>query len=409
MKIAAVICEFDPFHNGHEYLIEETRRRTGCDGVICIMSGSFTQRGRPAVCDKWARAEMALKCGADVVAELPFVYAVSSAQYFALGGVGLAGAAGADVLAFGIESDEETVRELALRKGSETFGDAVREKIDAGASYARAASEWLSDGARLRPNDILACEYIAASMKLGWAPEFCMVPRAGAGHGERPAEGGNIASAGAIRDLLAEGRGAEAEKYMPEQAAEILRKWLETERPVTSEDFSAQLSVRLRTADPETLEKLPFGSGGIARHILKNACAANSWEKAVTESTSKRYASSRISRFLVWALVMPGEKNLIEPDERYNIFERGFFPYLRFLGAGSGKGEKVLAEVCKRAASSGTAPVISLKDYLKEETCGTALKMALWDNVSQSVYDSVLTDPSRFPAGRNYTEKFIRI
>ena len=92
MKIAAIICEYDPFHNGHKYLIEETRRRTECDGVVCVMSGSFTQRGQPAICDKWLRAEAALLGGADMVIELPFFYAVSSAQFFAAGAINAAAA-----------------------------------------------------------------------------------------------------------------------------------------------------------------------------------------------------------------------------------------------------------------------------------------------------------------------------
>lgn len=94
MLFCGVICEFDPFHNGHAYLLRLLRQKTGCDGILCVMSGSFTQRGEAAVVSKWARTEMALACGADFVFELPALFAVRDAAHFAQGGVGLLDALG---------------------------------------------------------------------------------------------------------------------------------------------------------------------------------------------------------------------------------------------------------------------------------------------------------------------------
>ncbi|MBR6503428.1 MAG: nucleotidyltransferase family protein, partial [Firmicutes bacterium] len=106
MKAYGIIAEYNPFHNGHRYHIEETRRRTGCDAVAVVMSGDFVQRGEPALLDKWTRAEAALRCGADLVLELPAVFACSSAEHFAFGGVGILEGLGVpDGISFGAEAD----------------------------------------------------------------------------------------------------------------------------------------------------------------------------------------------------------------------------------------------------------------------------------------------------------------
>ena len=105
-RLLGVICEFDPFHNGHARLLRLLRAQTGCDGVVCAMSGSFTQRGEAAIVSKWARAEMALRCGADLVFELPALFAVRDAAHFAQGGVQLLSALGVEWLGFGSETGE---------------------------------------------------------------------------------------------------------------------------------------------------------------------------------------------------------------------------------------------------------------------------------------------------------------
>jgi len=115
MKIAGIIAEYNPFHNGHAHHIAETRRRTGCDFVVVCMDGSYTQRGDAACLDKWTRARVALACGADAVFELPTLWAVRTADHFARGGVAVLGGLGCDILSFGCESgDEALLKKLAL-------------------------------------------------------------------------------------------------------------------------------------------------------------------------------------------------------------------------------------------------------------------------------------------------------
>ena len=118
MSIAAIICEYNPFHNGHKFQIETQKNLFGTDGIIAIMSGNFVQRGEPAICDKWSRAKMALMSGVDLVIELPTVFATQSAERFARGGVSIADSLGiVDVLSFGAECDDVTL----LKNASEVI------------------------------------------------------------------------------------------------------------------------------------------------------------------------------------------------------------------------------------------------------------------------------------------------
>ena len=103
MKTVGIIAEYNPFHNGHQYQLMQARAQTGAEGVAVVLSSSFVQRGEPALCSKWARAEMAVRGGADLVVELPVVYACRSAEWFAKGGVSLLEALNADFISFGVE------------------------------------------------------------------------------------------------------------------------------------------------------------------------------------------------------------------------------------------------------------------------------------------------------------------
>ncbi len=427
MRLAAIISEFDPFHNGHKYLIEETRRRTGCDGVVCIMSGSFTQRGKPAVCDKWARAEMALRAGADAVIELPFWYAVSSAQFFALGGITVCKAIGAEVLSFGIESDENSVREFAKRRASEEYGKELVSGIEAGGSYASSAGAAIGEK-RLKPNDILACEYIAAAGTAGYSPEILMVRRAGAGHGSKETDG-CFASASQIRSMLLEENWKELVRpFVPESTLEILERWRSEERFVTADAFSAALSVKVRTMSPERIVSLPFGGGGVGQLLYNAVMRLNSWDNIVSACTSSRYTSSRISRLMVRALAEGEKADSPDHEERELIYFKGSIPYVRVLGVSSGSSGnhekedsdenvsfRILSELAGRC-SGKTAFVTAPYDYLSKnvaEKCEgsyeTGRKMLLADITAQSVYDSVLWDERRSAADRDLTERFLMI
>ncbi|MDR1194174.1 MAG: nucleotidyltransferase family protein, partial [Peptococcaceae bacterium] len=221
MKIAGVICEYNPFHNGHWRQLRWLKEEKGMDAVVCALSGHFTQRGEPAVAGKGQRVKMALDCGADLVLELPAYYATRSAYWFALGGVLLLAAAGAGYLAFGAETDDLpalSATAARLARPDPAYLDALRRFLSAGLPFAEARAKALTaDGRRnfapALPNDCLALAYLQVIAEKGLALRPLLLPRAGADYhavalpagGAGPASG--LASAAAIRERLRRGAG----------------------------------------------------------------------------------------------------------------------------------------------------------------------------------------------------------
>ena len=181
-KICAVICEFNPLHEGHKYILAEAKRRA--DAVVCIMSGNFVQRGGSAVRDKYERAKDAASAGADLVVELPFPWCSAPAEFFARAGVTIASALGADTLVFGSESgDVDLIARAAALSDDEFFISEVKKRYEGSVGYAGArydaATELFPEVAPVfdGKNDMLAAEYIRQSRRIGYAPEFCAVRR----------------------------------------------------------------------------------------------------------------------------------------------------------------------------------------------------------------------------------------
>ena len=221
MKITGVICEFNPFHKGHEYLIKSLRAR-GAELIICAMSGSFVQRGEPAVADKYTRAAMAALCGADVVVELPFPCCAASAEYFAAAGVAVLGAMGVDTLGFGSEcGDIEALLAAAEVVSGRDFAECYRRRClegeGAAAAYFGAFREVTGHEMPSGSNDILGLEYIKAARRAGAELEFETVRRVGSAYrsGEVDSE---MPSASAIRKLILTSGVESVTRYIPEAA-----------------------------------------------------------------------------------------------------------------------------------------------------------------------------------------------
>ena len=192
MIIAGVIAEYNPFHNGHLHHLRETRRKSGCDGLIVCLGGNFTQRGEPAMLSKWTRARMALLCGADAVFELPAPFAVRTADFFARGGVGVLAGLHCDVLSFGCETEDvKLLQTLAELRETEpgALSSLVRARLEAGMSHARARGEAVAEYLGLpaealnAPNMALAVEYLRCLR--GTETKPLVVPRVGDYHARR--------------------------------------------------------------------------------------------------------------------------------------------------------------------------------------------------------------------------------
>lgn len=305
MRTVGVICEYNPFHQGHAHHLSRARAQSGADYVICAMSGCVTQRGAFARHDKWTRARMALLHGADLVIELPTRFSCSSAQEFAAGGVSLLSALGVLThLSFGCEAQAIPLLADALAAFDEeapAFRRALLAGLDAGLSYPKAralaaAQSGASADLIAMPNATLALEYLRAL-----PPHVTPVPvvREGAGYHDETL--GALASATAIRRAMESGQLEQALCAVPEP--ELLRK-AEARGDVCPEEALTQaLLYCLRRTKPEALEPILGMDEGLHHRFFSAARTAQSREELLALVKSKRYTHARLSRTAMYALL----------------------------------------------------------------------------------------------------------
>lgn len=351
MNAVGIIAEYNPFHTGHAYHIAETRRLLGEDRpVVCVMSGSWVQRGECALADKWTRAELALQGGADLVLELPLPWCISSAEGFARGGVAALKATGVvDTISFGSESgDLEGVRRIAEILDTPEYREALRGELDKGISFAearqRAVVSLAGKSARLLrgANDSLGVEYLRAA---GEDLAAVAVPRRGAGHDSSRAEG-EFASASWLRERLRQGE--DVSPWLGKKAGERLQK----AGLARMENVERAMLARLRTMTEADFGALPDSgeAEGLPARLRQAAERAGSLEEFYLLAKTKRYAHARIRRLALWAFLgLTGDDRPQGPA------------YLRVLGF-SGRGRKLLREMKEKAA----LPVLTKPAHIRE-------------------------------------------
>ena len=341
MNICAIVCEFDPYHLGHRYLIDECRRAFGADAaVVCVMSGDFVQRGAPAAFLKHDRARAAVAGGADLVLELPLPWSMAPAETFARGAAGLLGACGLSArLCFGSESGDLTMLQTSadLLHGPET--DAlIRKELESGIGYASARQRALEalTGAPAdvltRPNDILAVEYLKALKKQGLSllTPFTVLRR-GARHGD--AGEAACPSSSFLREKLR--AGGEIGAWMPPGSAAALARG---EGPLRFDAIETAILSRLRFATEESFAAAPDVSEGLEKRVFAAARTAPTLEALSDAASTKRYPRARVRRIALSAAL-----GLRASDAE------GVPPYLRVLAANA-SGLAVLREIEARAS-----------------------------------------------------------
>ena len=348
MRICGIICEYNPFHNGHAYLLEKARAESGCDAVVCVMSGSFTQRGELAVLDKYTRAEHAVRAGADAVLELPAVFAISSAELFAKGGIKLlCSIPDFAVLAFGCESgtkqDFLAAAAAAAESESGKFKEILHACMEAGKSFLRARQEaYAADGktelaAMLSsPNNILGVEYTKALLALGSRTDLLPVLRRGAGYGDTQLQSA-YSSASAIRLAIRESKQARLlRKNVPDFVAGDLDGCADLS------DYKKIALYAALAADSAKLRKTPDCSEGLENRIKAIASASPDYDELISKVTSKRYTSARIRRILA-ANVLGIENNFAQKCLRSQM-------YLRPLAVKKERANEMLSALARASA-----------------------------------------------------------
>lgn len=300
MKTVGIICEYNPFHNGHLRQLRLIREHYGQDAaIVCLMSGNFVQRGAPAILDKTVRAKAAVLSGADLVLELPVGIALSSAEGFAAGGVAILSRC-CDALCFGTETmNADALLQTARALLSPAFPPLLKEALAQGSSFPTARQAALqkmgltSDFSN--PNDILGIEYTKAILAQESPLERYPITREGAYHAEEAAPDAPSATA-VRRQLLSDGAWRDA---VPVSTVALL----EDASLHTLEAGARAIVARLRTMTDAEFAALPYGSEGLWRKLMKASRTCCDLPSIIEATKSKRYTRTRIDRMILCAFL----------------------------------------------------------------------------------------------------------
>lgn len=416
MKVVGIITEYNPFHNGHKYQIENLKKRTGADYCIVVMSGNFLQRGVPALCSKYDRARMALSCGVDLVLELPTLWATSSAELFAKGGVSVLANTGVVThLGFGAETDDlELLRTVSsiLKEEPSEYTTALRDALRQGEAFPVARAKALCsvlngysdiylEEVLSSPNNILALEYLKA------LPEHItpvLVQRKGAGYHDTSMDT-ELPSASAIREALFSTKPDTSAgnvsvdmlaTAMPEKAYEVLQGCIAQNALINTADLSEILGYRLLSLSREELPVFADCSEELANTISNRLSNYQGFDTFCQELKSKNYTYTRISRTLLHILL-----NIKEKDIEIGR-QAGYAPYLRVLGFRKESSE-LLSAIKKEAQTPLITKVADYTSYFDNHT-NPLMELDLY---ASALYQQILTTRKGVAPSNDYVHPIV--
>ena len=405
MKTVGIIAEYNPFHNGHLYQLNKAREITGADYCIVVMSGDFTQRGTPAVFDKYIRCRMALLAGADLVIELPVVYATASAETFAMGAVSLLNALGVDALCFGSECGDLTpLQEAAdiLLSEPPAYKSRLSSLLKSGLSYPAARAAALSGCLNVTqevlasPNNILGIEYLKALSGLTLKGKQVMTPftikREGEGYLSRTLQKGSFCSAMALRERMLHGE-YDLKEYIPEECFPLFSETCEKKIALCADDFSPILLEKLLSSHTEGYTAYLDVSKDLSDKIRNTLFSFTSFSDYCENILkTKDLTLTRLYRTMLHIL-------LSIQDTQIPLFS----PYARLLGF------RESASPVLNLLSAGEIPVIARKkdaDSLNKEEAKQCLSKDLY---AAHLYESVRMQKDGCPMIHEFSRPVIRI
>lgn len=413
MKILGLVTEYNPFHNGHRYHLEQSKEITKGTHTVAVMSGNFLQRGEPAMVHKWERAKMAVKSGVDLIIELPTSYACATAELFAYGAITLLHRLGSvDCLCFGSEiGNISPLLQIAevLSTPTPRFQEVLREHVNLGGTFPVARSMALLkyleetkeyDVASLReisdalksPNNILGIEYLKSLKKLNSPIVPYTISRKSADYHSKDITDSSIASATAIREhLLKENHLKGIASVVPKDTLDILAHSVGIGMaPIFATDFQQILLALLRRSTPENLKNIFDVEEGLENRIYHCAHQASTLNELYEAIKSKRYTRTRIQRILMHLLL-----NITKKDIFY-FNDHGGPQYARIL-AFNDKGREILQSF----KSTSSIPMVSnLKNYTPQNSA--ADRMLAIDIRATNLYTLAFTDEKRGGALMDY-------
>ena len=365
-KVIGIIAEYNPFHNGHLYHLQKSLQMTHSSYSVAVVSGNFTQRGSTSLVDKWAKAEIAIKNGIDLVLELPLLYSISSAENFAEGAIKLLDSLKViDYLSFGSESgDISTLNIIAdiLYKEPKAYKNILSHELSKGLSFPKARENallmYLNDIRKFSnvlssPNNILGIEYLKALKKLKSPITPITVERYNAGYHDT-SYNGNVASATAIRNIVKNNGWDILRKVVPEDTFSTLLENIKVGHVVPDLSvFEKQIIYNLRKMSIQEIAELPDVSEGLENAIKNAANSCNSVVEFLNIIKSKRYTNTRLQRILLYALLGITKKDM--------ALSKKAIPYIRVLGFNQ-KGKHLISEIAK--ANPKLEIITSVKKYM---------------------------------------------
>lgn len=371
MSVAGIIAEYNPFHSGHEFLMNQARLIAGDDPIICVMSGNYVQRGEMAILDKWSRAKAAVEAGADLVVELPFSYAVEAADLFATGGVEVLSKLGAKHLVFGVEDANLNYEYFGQKiaqtpRQREEFADYSQTySTQYNQMVAREVGHEVSE-----PNAILGLAYAVANVNLGSPLTLSPVTRVGAGHDDILQREEVVQSASAIRNLLLKGDTKEdLTQWLPKgeisalAAQKVFPNW---------DLLFPLLKYRLESASLKELQQIYQMSEGLEYKLKAEIHLAQNFSEFLRHVKSKRYTYSRLRRLCLYTLL-----NVTE-DDVYGSFDHASTLLLAYSKRGRKYLKKhrkdfaieIVSKVDRKKAQEGTLGLQVRTDRLFEQVIG---------------------------------------
>ena len=349
-KVLGIVAEYNPFHNGHLYHLNESKKQSDADYSVCVMSGNFTQRGDTAIIDKWSRTEMALKNGIDLVIELPVVYSISSAENFAYGSMSVLDKLGiVDTVSFGSEVGDltilDSIAEILCTEPKE-YVSLLNHELSRGISFPKAREKallmYLNDIRKYanvlsNPNNILGIEYLKALRNLKSNLTPMTIKRKDSDYNSTAIKDG-FASSTAIRKIIT--KPSSLSKVVPEETFSIIDNKIKHGQIVNGlSTFEKEILYKLRIMPIEWIADLPDVSEGL-EHAIKNAAnSCNNVADLVSLVKSKRYTQTRIQRILLYALL-----DITKQDMENS--KKGV-PYIRVLGM-TENGKQLLSSIVTR-------------------------------------------------------------
>lgn len=417
MKVLGIIVEYNPFHNGHLYHLTQAKKLSGADFVICVMSGNFIQRGEPAIVNKWARTSAALGCGIDLVIELPVVYAMASAEYFAYGAVKILESLGVvDTICFGSEhgniADLDLIANVLSDETTE-YKNLLKEQLFQGNSYPKSRSLALikyfkainKNPINIKAimecsNNILGIEYLKALRKLKSSIIPLTIERFNNSYNSAEITG-NISSATSIRKQIFEKAPFQINEALNNNIPDTTNKIIEEEfnkgrGPVSISNYENILLSLLRNRKAVDIKALPYVSEGLENRIISASQKSGDIDELLENINTKRYTKTRIQRILLSLLT-----GLTKTE--FDMFNRYGGPqYSRILGFNQ-KGRLLLSEINK----TSTLPVIiKAADY--KNSCNPLLKRMLEIEAhSTDMYVLGYNNPLFKKSGQEYTQNII--